>query len=174
MNRIFIHILTFCLLITASASFATDITHDFATKFDKTLFVTGSNKIGTTTDDGIIYKCAGTAEFGYKSDILCIKLSAKNDSVTISPPIPKLSEMWIYRVPSAAGDTKLKVCISEDGSSWTEIPSDKMDYSNKDYIKATIPVRAYYLKIYNSSSTEVGIKKIKYTYLDCNCFSVTP
>ena len=174
MNRIFSYILISALLTTASASFATDVSHNFDTIMgNNTLTFSSYNKVGTT-DDGLVYTCRGNAIFRYVLDpgYTCIHLpNGTGDSVIISPPLAKLSELRIYPHTHKKGDTDIKVAISTDGATWTETPVT-MDYSNGSYIKATIPVRAYYLKIYSVVSTD--IVEIKYTYLDCNCFSVTP
>lgn len=174
MNRIFSYILISAMLIAASASFATDISHNFGTKIaDNTLTRSNANKVGRT-DDGLVYTCCGNAIFRYVDSpgYMCLRLpNGTGDSVIISPPLTKLSELRIYPHTHKKGETDIKVAISTDGATWTETPVT-MDYSNGSYIKVTIPVRAYYLKIYSVVSTD--IVEIKYTYLDCNCFSVTP
>jgi len=96
------------------------------------------------------------------------------DYVVISPPLSKLSELWIYPLsPRTINVADIKVAISTDGETWTDT-SVQMDYSKTTYVKATIPVRAYYIKITTAKKMDWFITKIKYTYLDCNCFSVTP
>ena len=174
MNHIFSYILISALLTTASASFATDISHHFGDKIaDNTLTRSPNNKVGTT-DDGLVYTCRGNVDFRYILDpgYMCIHLpNGTGDSIIISPPLTKLSELKIYPHTHKKGVTDIKVAISTDGATWTETPVT-MDYSNGSYIKATIPVRAYYLKIYSVVSTD--IESIIYTYLDCNCFTVTP
>ncbi len=174
MNRIFSYILISAMLIAASASFATDVSHNFDTIIgNNTLTCSSYNKVGTT-DDGLVYTCRGNAIFRYVDSpgYMCLRLpNGTGDSVIISPPLTKLSELKIYPHTHKKGETDIKVAISTDGATWTETPVT-MDYSNGSYIKATIPVRAYYLKIYSVVSTD--IVEIKYTYLDCNCFSFTP
>ena len=174
MNRIFSYILISALLIAASASFATDVPHNFGTKIaDNTLTLSNANKVGRT-DDGLVYTCRGNVDFRYVLDpgYMCIHLpNGTGDSVIISPPLTKLSELKIYPYSHTAKVVDVKVAISTDGATWRE-DLVTMDYSNSTFVRATIPVRAYYLKIYAVRSTD--ILSITYTYLDCNCFSVTP
>lgn len=174
MSRIFSYILISALLIAASASFATDIPHNFGTKIaDGSLELSCGNKVGET-DDGLVYTCRGNVDFRYILDpgYTCIHLpNGTGDSVIISPPLTKLSELKIYPYSHTAKVVDVKVAISTDGATWRE-DLVTMDYSNSTFVRATIPVRAYYLKIYAVRSTD--ILSITYTYLDCNCFSVTP
>ncbi len=174
MSRIFSYILISALLIAASASFATDISHHFGTKIgNNTLTRFNANTVGRT-DDGLVYTCRGNVDFRYVLDpgYMCIHLpNGTGDSVIISPPLTKLSELKIYPYSHTAKVVDVKVAISTDGATGRE-DLVTMDYSNSTFVRATIPVRAYYLKIYAVRSTD--ILSITYTYLDCNCFSVTP
>ena len=86
----------------------------------------------------------------------------------------KLSEMMIWRLSAKANDDNIKVAYSRDGSTWTQIPDSKMDYSKAATVTVTLPVSAFYIKIFNSSSTKVDILQIHYTFLDCNCFTFMP
>ena len=173
MNRIFSYILISALLIAASASFATDISHHFGDKIvDGSLELSSGNKVGKT-DDGLVYTCHGNAVYGYSGGYYFINFPQKGDDyVIISPPLTKLSELRIYPISRVRNETDIKVAISTDGETWTDT-SVQMDYSYGTYVKATIPVRAYYLKIYTAKNN-MQIISITYTYLDCNCFTVTP
>lgn len=156
---------------------ARDITHNFGEKYGRTLTIEGANnKIASSTNDGITYKCARSGVFGYTGgDYLSIQLHNQYDSVTIAPPMNKLSEMMIWRLSATAGDNNIKVAYSRDGSTWTQIPDSKMDYSKAATVTVTLPVSAFYIKIFNSSDKKsVDIQQIRYTFLDCNCFTFMP
>lgn len=175
MNRIIKNILTFCLLMTTSASFATAVSHNIPTKVaNGSITRSPDNKVGTA-DDGITYTCSGSAVFSLvgSTSNACINMSKKNDCIIISPPLAKLSELKITPDTRTGDDVNIKVAISTDGETWTT-SSVTMDYSNGTYITATIPVRAYYIKIYTTKAYNVDIINLLYTYLDCNCFTVTP
>ena len=152
------------------------IEHHFKDKVLKgSLNFTSANKVGNSTNDGITYKCAESAVFDYTGDELCIQLHNQFDSVTIAPPMNKLSEIMIWRLSAKADDDNIKVAYSRDGSTWTQIPDSKMDYSKAATVTVTLPVSAFYIKIFNSSSTKsVDIQQIRYTFLDCNCFTFMP
>lgn len=172
MNRIISNILTLCLLIIASAAFATDVTHYIPTKVgDGSIALSSKNKVGTS-DDGIVYTCYGKAEFSVVpyTATFCIHLpNAAKDSIIISPPLNKLAQLTI--VPNTCTGTEgIKVYISENGAPWTD--SGVTMTSDGTAFYATIPVRAYKLKI--TAAKAVDIISLIYTYLDCNCFTATP
>ena len=155
---------------------ARNIEHHFKEKLTQgSMNFTGANKIASSTNDGITYKCAKSAVFGYTGDYLCLQLHNQYDSVTIAPPMNKLSEMMIWRLSAKANDDNIKVAYSRDGSTWTQIPDSKMDYSKAATVTVTLPVSAFYIKIFNSSDKKsVDILQIHYTFLDCNCFTFMP
>ena len=173
MNRIITNILTFALLIFASAAFATDVFHYIPTKVgDGSIALTSKNKVGTS-DDGIVYTCYGKAEFSVVpyTATFCIHLpKAAGDSIIISPPLNKLAQLAI--VPySCTGKEGIQVYVSEDGAPWTD--SGVTMSSDRTAFYATIPVRgACKLKI--TAANAVDILSFRYTYLDCNCFTATP
>ena len=172
MNRIISNIMTLCLLIIASAAFATDVTHRIPDKVgDGSIKLSDKNKVGRS-DDGIVYSCYGKAEFstvGYPATV-CLHLpKAAGDSIIISPPLNKLAQLAI--VPNTcAGDEGIQVYISENGAPWTDSGVTMTLDGTAFY--ATIPVRAYKLKI--TAAKAVDIIQFRYTYLDCNCFTATP
>ena len=175
MNRIITNILTFALLIFASAAFATDVSHYIPTKVgDGSIALSSKNKVGRS-DDGIVYTCYGKAEFSVVpyTATFCIHLpKAAGDSIIISPPLDKLAQLTITPNSRKAGDEDFKVAISTDGTNWTD-STVTMNYANGSSVFATIPVRgANYIKI--TTLKERDIISLIYTYLDCNCFTATP
>ena len=170
MNRIISNILTLCLLIIASAAFATDVTHRIPDKVgDGSIKLAPGNKVGTS-DDGIVYTCYGSSTFSSVNYTVCVHLhNGAGDSIIISPPLNKLAQLTI--VPySRTGKEGIKVYVSEDGAPWTD--SGVTMTSDATAFYATIPVRAYKLKI--TAAKAVDIIQFRYTYLDCNCFTATP
>jgi hypothetical protein len=152
---------------------ARDIEHHFhSMSKTNTISFTNLNK-KATTNDGITYICAGAADFRHDSEwVLSLRLKDENDSVTIAPPLNKLSEIRIFRKPASA--TNIMVAYSRDGSTWTNVSGGKIS-STKDCVTAILPVSAFYIKIYNTASgTPITIQQITYTFLDCNCFTFMP
>lgn len=172
MNRIISNVLTLCLLIIASAAFATDVPHYIPTKVgDGSIALSDNNKVGRS-DDGIVYTCYGSSTFSVVpyTATFCIHLpNAAKDSIIISPPLNKLAQLTI--VPNTCtGKEGIQVYVSENGAPWTD--SGVTMTSDGTAFYAAIPVRAYKLKIIAAQA--VDIIQFIYTYLDCNCFTATP
>ncbi len=156
---------------------ARDIEHYFnAMIASGDLQLTGVNKFGASKNDGIKYVCKGAASFIYDGDLGLSLLNLPNqyDTVTISPPMNKLSEILIWRNPSAPKIKSVGVAYSRDSITWTDVPDDKMNYNSGPSVTVTLPVSAFYIRIYNPRSTGLKIQKITYTFLDCNCFTFMP
>lgn len=164
----FFYIVTLSLLALAQCPQAAVRTHNFG---NGTLTFENDNKIGHT-DDGMTYTCGKKGVFAEVSSVICLHLKYQNDSVVISPPLNKLSELTIWRNGASANDDNILIYVSRDKSAWTLLTGARVDYSNRSYVTATVPPNTYYVKLINSSSSKaVAIPQIRYTMLDCNCFS---
>lgn len=148
--------------------------HDFSGLLTAgNLTFSNSNKVGTT--DTLVYTCSGTnAEFTYTNDYV-ISLPKSGSTVVISPAISKLSRVVInhYQYSSC---TNIKVYVSTDGTNWgSPISGSDIDYtSDRGTIDVTLPRRAYYIKIANTTTADFTIYRITYYTEDCNCFLYTP
>ena len=146
-------------------------THNFQMKNidPKTISFSASNTVATSTNDNIVYTCTGTAFASYNS-VLTIPLLDNGDQVVVSPAIEGLIEVTISYYPSQIY-TSIRVDVSQDGSSWTNIPEGSGATYNKGIITVRVPKSAYYVRIRsNNGSNDAYIQQITYTTTDCNCF----
>jgi hypothetical protein len=133
---------------------------------------TNSYKVGTT--DTLVYTCSGTsAEFTHTVDDV-ISLPKNGSQVVISPAISKLSRVEISHYQYSTC-TNIKVYVSTDGTTWgSPISGSDIDYNAGGRIDVTLPRRAYYIKIANTTTAAFTIYRITYYTEDCNCFLYTP
>lgn len=122
--------------------------------------------------DGITYTGSNGGGFGLDAYTrYCINLP-KNGVIQTSPAIADLTRIQLLHTLDAIPDkSKVKVYISTDNSTWTDI-SATADYTSSN-IDAPIPVKGnYYVKLTNTGSTPINFLRIIYVYESCRCLRV--
>lgn len=135
-----------------------------------TITFTSGNKVGTT--DFVTYTCSGTnAEFASRGGAIFLSLP-KNGSTVTTSLISNFKHLEFYYDSSANCLSTMRISISEDGSSWTNITASATGI--KGSVSVDIPTPGdYYLEIKNLNSTNsFYISQIQYTTESCNCFRV--
>lgn len=135
-----------------------------------TIAFSSGNKVGTT--DFVTYTCSGTsAEFGVYKGVIFLCLP-KNGSTVTTSQIGNFKHLDFYYDSSVNCLSTMKISISEDGSTWTDITASATGI--KGVVNVDMPTPgSYYLKIQNTYSTNsFYISQIQYTTESCNCFKV--
>ena len=125
-----------------------------------------SYAVGVT--DLVTYTGSAGGGFGLYEEDYCIALP-KDGVIQTSPAVENLT---FLRVTHTLGvkPTEVRLYISTDNSSWTEITSSAS--MNSSAIEAPMPMKGnYYLKIVNSGS-EINFLDFRYTYDPCHCLRV--
>ena len=164
-----------CLFILSSViGRAADLvtTEDFnAMTGAGTIAYSSANKVGTT--DFVTYTCSGTsAEFGVYKGVIFLCLP-KNGSTVTTSLISNFKHLDFYYDSSVNCLSTMRISISEDGSSWTDITASATGII-KGVVNVDMPTQgSYYLKIQNTNGTyPFYISQIQYTTESCNCFKV--
>ena len=169
-----------CLFILSSViGRAADLvtTEDFNAMTGAGTIAYSSATTGGTTDF-VTYTCSGTsAEFaGYGVQGVCLCLP-KNGSTVTTSLISNFKHLQFNYFPDNKNyltppSTTMRISISEDGSSWTDITSSATGI--KGVVNVDMPTPgSYYLKIQNTNGTyPFYISQIQYTTESCNCFKV--
>ncbi len=131
--------------------------------------------VGVT--DFVTYTCTGTnAKIWMYDTQICICLP-KNGSTVTTSLISNFKHLQFNYYPTTENyltppSTTMRISISEDGSSWTEITSSATGI--KGVVNVDMPTPgSYYLKIQNTNGTyPFYISQIQYTTESCNCFRV--
>ena len=164
MKRIISHLSVLCLFLFCATVSRAELSYLYTFSLSDMTFSDG-NRIGRFNDDSLVYRCSA-AEFGTGCGQLAAELKDKDDSLTISPAIHKLSEITVNFYPNVVRD-KLKVYVSTNASDWTEAT-----YTNyfSGSVKAIFPSGDYFVKIVNTKNSEaVYVRSITYGIRDCNC-----
>ena len=169
MKKIAIALLSMCTLSAAYCR-AESFTHIFGdmAKGGALTFPDrpGSYAVGET--DKVTYTCSDGGSFVLNGGAFCIALP-EGGIVQTSPAVENLTRLVVtHNVASKL--TGVRILISTDNSTWTDITSSDMFVPYG--INAPMPAKGnYYLKIVNSGS-EVKFLKFQYAYDPCHCLRV--
>jgi hypothetical protein len=140
-----------------------------------TIAYSSANTVGTT--DFVTYTCSGkSAEFGVYKGVICLCLP-KNGSTVTTSLISNFKHLQFNYFPDSKNyltppSTTMRISISEDGSSWTDITASAIGINGLVNVDMPTP-GSYYLKIQNTNGTKpFYISQIQYTTESCNCFKV--
>lgn len=132
----------------------------------------GSYAVGVT--DFVTYTGSNGGQFGMDGSLIAFSLPTRTSTLVISPAVQGLSDIYITQ-SAGKKTTWIKVYISEDGSSWTDM-SDVATYSATT-IDLILPTAGnYYVKLVNDGTSSpaqpVFLRSVRYTYdpTPCNCF----
>ena len=169
MKKIAIVLLSMCTLSAAYCR-AESFTHIFGDMAGGTLtfpYRPGSYAVGVT--DQVTYTCSDGGSFGLNGAAYCIVLPEGKGIVQTSPAVENMTHLNVtHNVASKL--TGVRILISTDNSTWTDITSSDMFVAYA--INAPMPAKgSYYLKIVNSGS-EVKFLSFRYTYDPCHCLRV--
>lgn len=151
------------------------ITHDFndmASKGELTFpnrpgsYAVGETDLVTYTgSDGGTFNLDGSSRF-------IISLPNQNSVMQTSPAIENLVKVQLTHAYSSEPPTWIKVYVSEDNSSWTDVSSSAV-YGTSD-IDVTLPAKGnYYIKVENTKgSKRVDFLSWVYYYEPCHCLRV--
>lgn len=159
-----------CTLSAASCR-AESFTHNFDEKAKGgtlTFPYQASSDYTVGVTDQITYTCSDGGRFGLNGLACCIVLP-EGGIVQTSPAVENLTRLVVtHNVASKL--TGVRILISTDNSTWTDITSSDMFVPYG--INAPMPAKGnYYLKIVNSGS-EVKFLKFQYAYDPCHCLRV--
>ena len=123
--------------------------------------------VGVT--DQITYTCSDGGSFGLNGGAFCIALPKDGGVVQTSPAVENLTRLVVtHNVASKLTD--VRILISTDNSTWTDITSSDMFVANE--INAPMPAKGnYYLKIVNSGAA-IKFLSFHYAYSPCHCLRV--
>ena len=128
----------------------------------------GSYTVGTT--DLVTYTGSNSGTFDYSGGYV-FSLPSNGSTLVISPAVLGLTRVYITHTKGSS-PTWIKVYISEDGTSWTDV-SASTTYDSST-IDAVMPEAGdYYIKIVNNGTSKpVFLRSVRYTYdpTPCNCF----
>lgn len=142
--------------------------HEFNNMFNVTLTTSNDDRVGTT--DFVTYTCTGTnAKFGNRSGVIAIDLPAAGSTVTTTR-IDDFCGLILNHFPIAKC-TNIEVYVSADGVDFGEpISGSSIEYKTGE-VEVNIPPGDYYVRVKNSSSTAVSIRKITFWQNHCpKCF----
>ena len=174
MKRIATILLIICTLSSALCrAESSGITHNFnslVSKGELTFpYRPSDSSVGVT--DLVTYTGSGSPNkggFGYSS-AYCIILP-KDGVIQTSPAISGLKRVQLMHTLGKAPED-VRIYISTDNSSWTEITSSAK-FSSSD-IDAPMPSRGdYYLKIVNENAATINFLSFQYTIEPCHCLRV--
>lgn len=169
MKRIATILLIICTLSSAFCrAESSGIVHDFNDLVSKSQLTFPSGyTVGVT--DLVTYTGSSGGGFGLYYSAFCITLP-KNGVIQTSPALPDMKRVQLmHTLGKAPGD--VRIYISTDNSSWTEITSSAK-FSSSD-IDAPMPSRGdYYLKIVNENAATINFLSFQYTIEPCHCLRV--
>lgn len=151
------------------------ITHDFNDMVSKSeltfpnrpsSYAVGETDLVTYTgSDGGTFNLDGSSRF-------IISLPNQNSVMQTSPAIENLVKVQLTHAYSSEPPTWIKVYVSEDNSSWTDVSSSAV-YRTSD-IDVTLPTKGnYYIKVENTKgSKRVDFLSWVYYYEPCHCLRV--
>lgn len=170
MKRLSIILIVGICTLSSALCRAESVSHNFEGMKGTTLTWTGTPTnytIGYT--DLVTYTGSNGGTFGSTGSAICISLPSGGIMQT-APAIDDLTRVVFYSSNSTP-PTWIRVYISTDNSSWTDISSSG-SYT-KSNIDVPMPVKGnYYIKLYNNSGATVQIVSIRYTYDPCHCLRV--
>jgi hypothetical protein len=120
--------------------------------------------------DLVTYTGSGGGKFGADAAVrICIELP-KGGVMQLSPAVEDLTRLQLLHT-AGVSLTGVKVYISSDNTSWTDI-SASTDYHSYD-IDAEMPTKGnYFIKVENTGSTTVQFQTFKYYTEPCHCLRV--
>ena len=171
MKKIAIVLLSMCTLSAANCR-AESFTHNFddmARGGTLTFPYRASSDYTVGETDKVTYTCSDGGSFGLNGAAYCIVLPEGKGIVQTSPAVENMTHLNVtHNVASKL--TGVRILISTDNSTWTDITSSDMFVAYA--INAPMPAKgSYYLKIVNSGS-EVKFLSFRYTYDPCHCLRV--
>ena len=172
-------VLAIAIVCTLSSAFcraeSASITHNFNTMISDgtlTLATPGVYTVGNT--DFVTYTGTNGGMFASDGGVIAFSLPMRTSTLVISPAVQGLSDIYITQ-SAGKKTTWIKVYVSEDGSSWTDM-SDVATYSATT-IDLILPTAGnYYVKLVNDGTSSpaqpVYLRSIRYVYdtTPCNCF----
>jgi len=169
LTRISVLVILFLSPALCRAEKVAGAVHEFKDMFtDGTLEASDDYTIGTT--DFVTYTCTGTnAKFGNRLGVIGIDLPAAGSTVTTTQ-IDDFCGLILNHLP-VAKCTNIKVYVSADGVDFGEpISGSSIEYKTGE-VEVNIPPGDYYVRVKNSSSTAVSIRKITFWQNHCpKCF----
>ena len=171
MKKIAIVLLTMCTLSAAycRAESFTHIFDDMARGGTLTFPYRASSDYTVGETDKVTYTCSDGGSFGLEGAAYCIALPAGGGVVQTSPAVENLTRLVVTHTLSAE-QADVRILISTDNSTWTDITSSDMFVTNG--INAPMPAKGnYYLKIVNSGSA-IKFLSFHYAYDPCHCLRV--
>jgi len=172
MKRTIFMIMVLVFLSATPTVCATDIAHNFNNAYPEVNIASGNKSCTITQASGIYtYTCGGSAEFALVNSQKRLKMTEKDDYVTLSPAIENLSELTINYTPIY----HIAIYIStNNGATWEgPLQDSRLSYS-ASAVKAIIPKNTCSVKIVHTDGTDISISMITYTQSDCNCFKYIP
>ncbi len=171
MKKIAIVLLSMCTLSAAYCR-AESFTHIFdgmARGGTLTFPYRASSDYTVGVTDQITYTCSDGGSFGLEGAAYCIALPAGGGVVQTSPAVENLTYLKVTHTLGST-PTGVRILISTDNSTWTDITSPEM--FNSSSIEARMPAKGnYYLKIENSGSA-IKFLSFHYAYSPCHCLRV--
>ena len=171
MKRNIANAIIVCLILLSPAlSRAEEYVHNFQSMYGTTLSVTNGNKTGTT--DLVTYTCSGgsaqfSADLSKSGGNIAIFMEGSGAQVVTSPVIDELDSIRFTYLP--ASSLTIKVAISTDGSSWTDIEVLNPVNGVKHVIP---PVKGPYMVRIKRYDTNFYITEIEYITKACHCLRV--
>ena len=170
LTRISVLVILFLSPALCRAEKVAGAVHEFKDMFkDGTLTASDDYTIGTT--DFVTYTCTGTnAKFGALSKVIAIDLPTAGSTVTTTQ-IDDFCGFQLFHNPYDKSCENLKVYVSTDGENFGEPLSGSSIEYKKGEVEVNIPPGDYYVRVKNSSSTAVSIRKITFWQNHCpKCF----
>ena len=150
------------------------VTHNFHSDSADPAKLRFSNSNLTGITPLLTYTCTGGAIFGMdavgKSNTICMNLGASGNTVTTTAA-DSIAVIDIYHFPATSKCENIKIQLSRDSVHWTNYMD--ADYMDGEIWLRTIPGK-YHIRITNTTSTKVSIRKISYSFDGCDCFLYIP
>ena len=150
------------------------ITHDFNDMASKSELTfpnrPGSYAVGET--DLVTYTGSGSPSGTFDLDgAYKFQITLPNDGVMqTSPEISDLTRLHLMHTKGST-PSGIKIYISTDNSSWTEITSSAI--AGPTDIDAPMPAKGnYFLKVVNKSGADIHFRSWVYYYEPCHCLRV--
>ena len=172
MKRNIANAIIVCLILLSPAlSRAEEYVHNFQSMTSASeIAYSNSNKTGTT--DLVTYTCSGgsavfSADLSKSGGNIAIFMEGSGAQVVTSPVIDELDSIRFTYLP--ASSLTIKVAISTDGSSWTDIEVLNPVNGVKHVIP---PVKGPYMVRIKRYDTNFYITEIEYITKSCHCLRV--
>ncbi len=149
------------------------ITHDFNDMVSKSelTFPNRPSSYAVGETDLVTYTGSAGGAFTLNDKLkFQIGLPKNGGTVQTSPEIANLTGVQITHTRGAT-PSNIKIYISTDNDSWTEITSSAT--FNSSTIDVSMPTKGnYYLKVVNESNSVINFPSWEYYYEPCHCLRV--